>query len=112
MPEQIGYLLARIRHITQDEGFIVNESKTRVLKRSAAMSVTGIVVNDRPGVRRREVRRLRAIIHNARKHGIASQNRANHPHFKSQLRGRIAFVEMINPDQGRKLAAEFDQMAS
>ena len=39
----------------------------------------------------------RAIVHNARKHGLASQNRANHPHFESQLRGRIAFVEMINP---------------
>jgi RNA-directed DNA polymerase len=106
-----GYLLARIRHITQDEGFTVNESKTRVLKRSTAMSVTGIVVNERPGVPRREVRRLRAIVHNARKHGLASQNRANHPHFESQLRGRIAFVEMINPDQSRRLIEEFNHVA-
>jgi len=105
-----GYLLARLRHIAQDEGFTVNEAKTRVLKRSAAMSVTGIVVNERPGVRRREVRRLRAILHNARKHGLASQNRANHPHFESQLRGRLAFVEMINPDQGRQLIEAFNEI--
>jgi hypothetical protein len=32
---KIGYLLARLRHIAQDEGFAVNEKKTRVLKRAA-----------------------------------------------------------------------------
>ena len=49
-PEKMtGYLLARIRHIAQDEGFVVNEKKTRVLKRSSAMAVTGIIVNRRPG---------------------------------------------------------------
>ena len=101
-----GYLFARIRHIAQDEGFVVNEKKTRVLKRSTAMSVTGIVVNRRAAVRRREVRRLRAILHNAKKHGLASQNRTNDPHFDSHVRGRIAFVQMVNAEQGARLAAE------
>ncbi len=108
-PEKMtGYLLARIRHIVQDEGFSVNEKKTRVLKRSSAMAVTGVIVNRRPGVRRREVRRLRAILHNAKQHGFASQNRAHHPHFEAQVRGQIAFVQMINPDQGRRLRAGLD----
>ena len=34
-----GYLLARIRHIAQDEGFVVNEKKTRVLKQSSAIGL-------------------------------------------------------------------------
>jgi RNA-directed DNA polymerase len=107
---RIGYLLARIRHITQDEGFIVNEKKTRVLKRSTAMSVTGVVVNRKPSVRRRDVRRLRAILHNAQKHGLASQNREQDPQFKSRLRGQIAFVEMIHPERGRELRATFEAL--
>jgi len=102
-----GYLLARIRHIAQDEGFFVNEKKTRVLKRSAAMAVTGIIVNRRPGVRRREVRRLRAILHNAAKRGLDSQSRDD-PHFEARIRGQIAFVQMINPDQARPLLAALD----
>lgn len=102
-----GYLLARVRHIAQDEGFAVNEKKTRVLKQSTAMSVTGIVVNQRAGVRRREVRRLRAILHNASKQGLAAQNRTNEPNFVSHVRGRIAFVQMVNAQQGARLAAEF-----
>lgn len=105
--KKTGYLLARVRHISQDEGFAVNEKKTRVLKQSTAMSVTGIVVNRRAGVRRREVRRLRAILHNAKKQGLASQNRANESNFASRLQGRIAFVQMVNAKQGEVLAAEF-----
>jgi retron-type reverse transcriptase len=101
----VGYLLARIRHIAEDEGFEVNEKKTRVLKRSTAMAVTGIVVNERPGVRRRERRKLRAILHNARKNGLASQNRTSRPNFESHLRGRIEFVRMVNPSQAAPLEA-------
>jgi RNA-directed DNA polymerase len=105
--KKTGYLLARVRHIAQDEGFAVNEKKTRVLKQSTAMSVTGIVVNRRAGVRRREVRRLRALLHNAKKQGLAAQNRANEPNFASRVRGRIAFVQMVNAEQGARLAAVF-----
>jgi RNA-directed DNA polymerase len=111
-PEKItGYLLARIRHICQDEGFLVNEKKTRVLKQSSAMAVTGVIVNRRPGVGRREVRRLRAILHNAAKHGLASQNRAADPLFEARIRGQIAFVQMINPDQSRPLVAALNSIS-
>jgi retron-type reverse transcriptase len=109
--KKTGYLLARIRHIAEDEGFLVNEQKTRVLKQSTAMAVTGVIVNERPGVRRRDVRRLRAILRNAKRHGLASQNRANDPQFEARLRGQIAFVQMINPDQGRPLRAAFDAIS-
>jgi RNA-directed DNA polymerase len=108
-PEQkIGYLLARIRHITQEEGFIVNEKKTRVLRRSTAMAVTGVVVNERPGVRRRERRRLRAILHNAKKTGLAAQNRSNEPHFEAKVRGQVEFVRMVNAEQARPLIEAFE----
>jgi retron-type reverse transcriptase len=110
--KKIGYLLARLRHIAQDEGFRVNETKTRVLRRSAAMSVTGVVVNERPGVRRRQRRRLRAILHNARRSGLVSQNRSNEPHFAEKIRGQIAFVQMVNAEQGRKLAEAFEAVRS
>jgi retron-type reverse transcriptase len=110
--KRVGYLLARIRHIAADEGFVVNEKKTRVLKRSTAMSVTGVVVNQQPGVRRRERRRLRAILHNAKKGGLASQNKSGAPHFEARLRGKIAFVQMINPDHGQRLLKAMDAISS
>ena len=72
------------------------------------MSVTGVIVNERPGVRRRQRRRLRAILHNAGRSGLASQNRANEPHFAAKIRGQIGFVQMVNPEQGRSLAEAFN----
>src|SRR5262249_31678016 len=33
---RVGYLLARVRHLAEAEGFAVNEKKTRVLRRTTA----------------------------------------------------------------------------
>ena len=102
----IGYLMARVRHIAQDEGFTVNETKSRVLRRNSAQIVTGLVVNDRPGVPREEIRRLRAILHRARTEGLERQNRAGHPNFPAWLRGKIAYVAMSRPEVGAQFRAE------
>jgi retron-type reverse transcriptase len=86
--DRIGYLLARVRHITQDEGFSINEKKTRVLKPAARQMVTGVVTNAKPATPRALRRRLRAILHNASKTGLTAQNRKRLPHFAAWLGGR------------------------
>ena len=108
--DKVGYLLARIRHIAQDEGFAVNEKKTRVLRKNARQSVTGIVVNQRAGVPRKTVRRIRAILHQAKHQGLASQNRDKRPHFEAWVRGMVAYISMVNPDQGKPLADALSQV--
>ncbi|QEH37070.1 Reverse transcriptase (RNA-dependent DNA polymerase) [Aquisphaera giovannonii] len=107
---KVGYLLAKVRHIAQEEGFAINAKKTRVLRRNARQEVTGLVVNDRPGVRRDEIRRLRAILHRARTEGLASQNREGRPDFRAWLLGKIAFVRMARPEVGERLLAEFHEI--
>jgi retron-type reverse transcriptase len=106
--DKVGYLLARVRHVAQDEGFAVNEKKTRVLRPSAAQMVTGVVVNERPGVPRDVVRRMRAILHRAKTEGLAAQNRENHPNFEMWVRGMVAYVWMVNPKQGEPLKKALD----
>jgi retron-type reverse transcriptase len=107
---RIGWLLAKVRHIARDEGFAVNEKKTRVMRRSAAQTVTGVVVNDKPSVGRDELRRLRAILHRAGAEGLDAQNRDGRPNFRDWLRGKIAFVSMVRPDAGAKLKAALDAL--
>lgn len=106
-----GYLLARVRHICRDEGFRLNAKKTRVLKANSRQSVTGVVVNHKTSVPRKTIRRLRAILHQARHRGLASQNRDDHPNFVGWLRGMIAYVEMVNPEQGAKLRRDFESLS-
>jgi retron-type reverse transcriptase len=110
LDDRVGYLMARVRHIARDEGFTINEAKSRVLRRNTAQVVTGLVVNDRPGVARAEVRRLRAILHRARSEGLERQNREGHPDFVAWLRGKIAFVAMVRPEVGAALRRELDAM--
>lgn len=105
-----GYVLARIRHIVDDEGFSVNHEKTRVQRRSQQQSVTGVVVNDRLSVSRDTIREIRAILHNAKRTGLAAQNRHAHPHFESWLAGMIGWIEMVNPQQGGKLRIQWNEL--
>ena len=91
------------------EGFTVNQEKFRVIRRSQRQQVTGIVANDRLAVPRSERRRFRAILHNCREHGVESQARGN-PAFRDYLRGFAAYVQMVDPDAGKALIEEVEQL--
>jgi len=108
--DKIGYLLARVRHIAADEGFEVNEAKTRVLKPAARQTVTGVVTNQQPAAPRRLRRRLRAILHNASKTGLAAQNRRRDPKFPAWLEGSVEFTRMVNPGQGQTLKEQLNRV--
>ena len=101
----IGTVLKTVRKILADEGFVENPKKTHIMRRGRRQEVTGVTVNDKLAVARVEVRELRAILHNAAKHGLESQNREKHPAFGSYLRGRVAFVTMVDPTKAPALEA-------
>ena len=75
-------------------------------------TVTGLVVNQSPAVPRDLVRRVRAILHQAKRNGLAAQNRDNHPHFRGWLEGMIAYIAMVKPEVGRKLRWELASLES
>jgi retron-type reverse transcriptase len=107
---RVGYLLARVRHLAEAEGFTVNGKKTRILRRSTAQKVTGLVVNDKPAVPRRELRRLRALLHRARYEGLDQQYRHAQPNFRSYLEGKIAYIRMVQPQVGAKLLEQYEAL--
>ncbi len=109
---EVATLLARVRHIVDEEGFAINPKKGRVQRRGGRQTVTGIVVNDKLSVPREEVRKLRAILHQAKKTGLSAQNRDQIPHFEAHLRGRIAYLAMVDPERGKSMMAEFDAIVT
>ncbi|MFO0960671.1 MAG: reverse transcriptase family protein [Isosphaeraceae bacterium] len=96
-PRASGRLLRSVRSILQEEGLVEHPRKTKLMRRGRRQEVTGLTVNDRPKVARAELRRLRAILHNAAVHGLESQNREERPDFASYLRGKVAFACMADP---------------
>jgi retron-type reverse transcriptase len=108
----LGHLLGHVRRVIGEEGFSENEAKARAMGSGGRQEVTGVVVNERVTVSRKEVRRLRALLHNAREHGLESQNRAGHPSFLAHLRGRIAFVAMVDPKKAEPLRQALEALLS
>jgi retron-type reverse transcriptase len=102
-PAAVGRLLRSVRSILEAEGYREHPTKTRVMRRSRRQEVTGVTVNARPTVSRQAVRELRAILHNAARHGLESQNREQRPNFPAYLKGRVEFVCMVDPQRGVKL---------
>jgi RNA-directed DNA polymerase len=105
--KDLGMLLARIRHVVTEEGFAINPKKGRIQHAGGRQEVTGIVVNDKLAMPREEVRRLRAILHQAKKTGLEAQNREKRPHFESYLKGKIAYLNMVDPDRAMELAKAY-----
>jgi RNA-directed DNA polymerase len=91
--------------IAFEEGFQVQHRKTRVMRYAQRQVVTGLVVNQRPAIRRDEYDRLRAVLHNCARLGPESQNRDGHPDFRAHLEGAVAWVCHVQPDRGAKLEA-------
>jgi RNA-directed DNA polymerase len=89
--------------IVRDEGFVVNELKTRAVTRSQRQRLAGVVINQRPNLVRAEYDVLRAILHNAAHDGIDSQNRAGRPQFAAHLAGRAGWATHLNPDRRTRL---------
>jgi RNA-directed DNA polymerase len=102
--KDVGALLWGVRRILASEGFREHEKKTLVMRSGSRQEVTGVVVNDRPSIAREERRRLRAILHNAGKTGLAAQNRDDHPRFAERLRGKVAYLEMIDKPRALGMA--------
>jgi hypothetical protein len=63
----------RVCSIISEEGFEVNESKTKKMWPYHRQVVTGIIVNKKINVNRSYIRNLRAILYNCEKKGVESQ---------------------------------------
>jgi retron-type reverse transcriptase len=100
-------IVGLVRKIVADEGFRLNEAKSRLATAAQRQVVTGLVVNERPNVARGEYDRLRAVLHEAALAGPAQANRAGHPDLRAHLLGRIAWVRASNPARAGKLDRAF-----
>jgi RNA-directed DNA polymerase len=97
--------------IVIEEGFAPNVRKTRVMPKNQAQRVTGLTVNDKPNLSRRDFDSLKAILTNCGRHGAATQNRDQHPNFRDHLLGRIAYFGQVHPARGAKLKALFERIS-
>jgi RNA-directed DNA polymerase len=100
---QAQHLITHVTAVAGAEGFGVNTAKTRVRGRADQQRLAGLVVNAAPAVPRAEYDRLRAILHDAARHGIDAANRDGRADFAAHLAGRVAWVAHRHPARAAKL---------
>ena len=100
-----------VAEIAREEGFSVNKHKSMLATRAGRQRVCGVVVNERLNAPRHDYDVLKAILHNSRVRGPASQNRAAVPDFRAHLLGRVSWMESLNPKRGEKLRRQFASIA-
>lgn len=89
--------------IVEAEHFTVHPDKVRIMHRHQRQRLAGLVVNDRPQVARSDYDNLRALLHNARRHGASSQNHDDHPDFRAHVYGLIAWMGATGEARRRRL---------
>jgi hypothetical protein len=101
----------QVAAIALEEGFAVNTRKTRMMRSGVRQQVTGIVVNRHPNIPRQEFDNLKAALTNCIRHGPASQNREGRDNYRQFLAGRVSYVQMVNPQRGKRLHRLFEQIS-
>lgn len=89
--------------VIASERFTVHAGKVRIMRQHQRQSLAGLVINDRPRVNRSDYDNLRALLHNAQRHGASSQNHSGHPDFRAHVLGLIAWIGASDPTRRERL---------
>jgi retron-type reverse transcriptase len=98
--QQVNTLLRRVAFLVHQEGFIIHPDKTRILRKGRQQEVTGIVVNDRLGIDRKELKRFRATLYQIERDGLENKHWGYAQDLLASLSGFANFVCMVDPAKG------------
>lgn len=89
-----------VKEVTSELGFLLNESKTKLMRPNTRQTVTGIVVNKSPQVVFYKRNELRNDMYFIKKYGIEEHikiRKIKQKNYLEHLMGKIGFVLQINP---------------
>jgi len=103
----IGQLLGSVHKILREEGFILNNDKTRVIRMGNQHTVTGMVVNGEgvPRVPRKIKRMLRAALHN-----LDSGQSLRDGETLDNLSGYAAWIASAEPELGQQYLEKIEAL--
>lgn len=106
-PAEISRLLGTLKRVLGEEGFELNEKKTRVIRQGDVQAVTGLVVNGEqaPRVSRALKRQMRAAVHNLRQGKALPEGESI-----QRLHGYAAYIAMTDRDLGTSLLGQLQQV--
>ena len=101
--ENVGKMLWIAKKIIQEEGFIMHPDKLRIMHKGRHQEVTGIVVNEKLNVSRKNLKNFRALLYQIEKDGFQGKSWNNTPNLPECINGYANFVMMVHPQKGKVL---------
>jgi len=93
-------LLWIVKKIINEEGFTVNDKKSRIMRHAARKEVTGIVVNDKLSVARKTLKKFRALLYQIEKDGPTGKHWGHGGNLMRSIEGYANFIAMVDPEKG------------
>ena len=108
----VGAMLTLVRKIVLEEGLVIHEDKTQVLRERHRQSVTGLVVNSGfdggARISRHDLRRFRAFLHRCETQGPDAVSADQGRDALAYARGYLAWIRATRPGEAEKLARKHD----
>ena len=107
-------IITAVSEVIKDEGFTVNEKKTRVLFTHQKQEITGLIINGGMlSVPKEYKRKLRQEIYYCKKYGPYNHQKHvgdSHAFFKDHLYGKAYYIKMVEPEVGNQFLDELDEI--
>ena len=104
-----GKFRTELQRIITDQGFSINEKKTRLQKKGSHQEVTGLIVNEKANVTRKYVREVRSLLYIWEKYGYMVADSRFQPRYKQEkghvkkdnpclenvIAGKLQYIKMV-----------------
>ena len=102
-----------VTKIIEEEGFHVNDKKTRFAYDYQRQEVTGLIVNKKVSIPKSYMKEFNKEIFFCKKYGVSSHLMKTNNHksfYKEHLYGKAYFVNMIDRQLGKAILQELDSI--
>lgn len=111
--KKIASIVPIVYQIIQEEGYRINEKKTRLQYRNCRQEVTGLIVNEKVSVSSKTEKELKNAIYYIKKYGI--RNHMEHIKcdkffYVDHLYGLAYFIKMVDEEKGKKYLTELNKL--
>ena len=99
--EKINNILYWVKGIVKEEGFILHPKKTKIMKKGACHEVTGVVVNEKLSINRKELKKFRALLYQIEQSGLEGKSwNGSSENLMASVWGYANFIKMVDAQKG------------
>ena len=103
-------IIKQVKSIVIDEGFTINQDKTRVMGKSQQQEVTGVVVNEKLNLSRKTLKQFRATLYQIETEGYNGKSWGKSKNVLPAIIGFANFVTMVNPEKGKEFQKQIKRI--